>query len=131
MRQTSRAVALLLAVESAQATLTAQTPTITGGEFYFTTVFYPAVSDANGGTPTMQLNSRTAGYTMENQIYSATAATTPTWTLNTVNFQLAVAKTNYTDSIAESGSACMTCLGAKAIWCSRTYAYLETAPGDV
>jgi hypothetical protein len=81
MRQTSRAVALLLAVESAQATvatLTAQIPTITGGNFYFTTVFYPDSSDALAPTTSMQLNSRTAGYTWNQQVFGATAATTPT-----------------------------------------------------
>jgi hypothetical protein len=64
MRQTSRAVALLLAVESAQAALTAQAPTLAddADEFYYTTVFYPAASDANAPTGTMQLNSRTAGF---------------------------------------------------------------------
>lgn len=64
MRQTSRAVALLLAVESAQAALTAQAPAIGTDNFYYTTAFYPDVSDANGATTTMQLNSRTAGYTL-------------------------------------------------------------------
>jgi hypothetical protein len=62
MRQTSRAVALLLAVESAQAALTAQIPTIGTNNFYFTTVFYPDVSDALNPTASMQLNSRTAGF---------------------------------------------------------------------
>jgi len=62
MRQTSRAVALLLAVESAQAAQTANIPPIVAPAMYFTTVFYPVTSDADGATNTMQLNSRTAGY---------------------------------------------------------------------
>jgi hypothetical protein len=78
----------------------------------------------------MQLNSRTAGYTMVNQVYGKTAATGPTWTFGSVPYQLAVAKADYTDSIAAGGSACMTCLGGDGIWCSRTYSYLETAPSS-
>lgn len=70
MRQTSRAVALLLAAESAQAvasTLTANVPMITSGKFYYTTVFYPDTSDANAPNISMQLNSRTAAYTWNQQ----------------------------------------------------------------
>jgi len=61
MRQTSRAVALLLAVESAQA-LTDNSPDIASGNAYYETVWMPLISDANAPTTTMQLNSRTAGY---------------------------------------------------------------------
>jgi hypothetical protein len=75
----------------------------------------------------MQLNSRTAGYTMENQVYAETSATGPTWDLATNPYQKAIAETNYTDSTGVVGSSCMQCIGFGSVWCSRTYAYLETA----
>ena len=80
MRQTSRAVALLLAAESAQAAvsvLTLNAPTITAGHFYYTTVFYPDSSEANAPTTSMQLNSRTAAYTWNQQLFDPTTATSP------------------------------------------------------
>jgi hypothetical protein len=77
----------------------------------------------------MQLNSRTAGFTMANQVYGKTIAGAK-WTFGAVPYQLAVAVGDYSDSKAAGGSACMTCLGGDGIWCSRTYSYLETAPGD-
>jgi hypothetical protein len=130
MRQTSRAVALLLAVESAQATvatLTAQIPTITGSNFYFTTVFYPDVSDALKPTASMQLNSRTAGFTWDQRVFGKTAATTPFMAIGTTPYQLAIAMDSYANSKAAGGSSCVQCIGAGAVWCSRTFAYLETA----
>ena len=76
MRQTSRAVALLLAVESAQAAPTvANTPTIVSGDAYFNTVWMPSVSAANGATATLALNSRQAGYTNTAQIFEVSATT--------------------------------------------------------
>jgi hypothetical protein len=92
MRQTSRAVALLLAVESAQAALTANDPPIQSGEAYFKTVWMPDVSAANSPTPSIALNSRQAGYTNTAQIYGVTATTgsgSATW--KTLTYQKAVA----------------------------------------
>jgi len=52
--------------------------------------------------------------------------------LATNNYQKAIAKDNtYAAAVAEPGSSCMQCIGAGMVWCSRTYAYLETAPGAV
>ena len=82
MRQTSRAVALLLAVESAQAALTANVPAIvnTGATAvsYYETVWMPTSSDAYAPTTTLQLNSRTAGYNGTQQVFEKTAVTNNT-----------------------------------------------------
>jgi len=76
MRQTSRAVALLLALESANAAVTAQVPTTLSGQDYVT-IFSPAGS-ATGSAPTnsQQLNNRLAGYTGAFRVYDPTS--TPT-----------------------------------------------------
>ena len=79
MRQTTRAVALLLAVESAQAALTANVPAIAntgaGAVAYYETVWMPAVSDAYAPSGTMQLNSRTAGYNGAQRVFDKTSVT--------------------------------------------------------
>jgi len=79
MRQTSRAVALLLALESANAATTAQSaPTIgIGGDYE--TVFNPFSSDVVGApTTSQQLNNRNAGYTTTARVFGA-SGDTPTW----------------------------------------------------
>jgi hypothetical protein len=90
MRQTSRAVALLLAVESAQAaaaTLTPNSPDIAAGNQYFETVWMPLKSEAYEPETTTQLNSRTAGYNGSQQLYDPTvAAGTTSWELHSEKY---------------------------------------------
>jgi len=84
MRQTSRAVALLLALESANAQpITAQVPNAIGFGGDYQTVFNPANSNANP-TNELALNSRTAGYTGAPRVYGKTASPlSPAWTVAT------------------------------------------------
>jgi len=66
MRQTSRAVALLLALDSANAAdpgITAQVPATIGIGGQYSTVFNPAANAIGAPTPSDQLNNRQAGYT--------------------------------------------------------------------
>jgi len=49
--------------------------------------------------------------------------------LATNPYQEAIAEgATYALAKGKAGSSCMECIGAGAVWCSRTYAYLETAP---
>ena len=67
MRQTSRAVALLLAVESAQAVITPNVPAMDAGYQYYKSVWMPEQSVVESPTATQQLNSRTAGFSLSAQ----------------------------------------------------------------
>jgi hypothetical protein len=67
MRQTSRAVALLLAVESAQAVITPNIPAMVAGSQYYKSVWMPEQSVVESPLATQQLNSRTAGFSLVDQ----------------------------------------------------------------
>ena len=128
MRQTSRAVALLLAVESAQAGVTTPTtnaPAI-GNSAYYNTVWMPSESAANGATATLALNSRQAGYTNAAQVYGKTDPTAGTVGWATLTYQKAVAETTLAASTGLKGSFCIPCIANGGVWCSRTYSYVET-----
>jgi hypothetical protein len=125
MRQTSRAVALLLAVESAQAVPTTNLPAI-GDAAYYNTVWMPSESAANGATASLALNSRQAGYTNTARVYGLTAPTAGTVGWDTLIYQKAIAETTLALSTGVKGSFCIPCIANKGVWCSRTYSYVET-----
>jgi len=49
----------------------------------------------------------------------------------TATYQKAIAKSadTFTGAEAVPGSSCVQCIGGGGVWCSRTYAYLETTAG--
>jgi len=128
MRQTSRAVALLLAVESANAAITAQVPATVyvGGDY--STPFNSSGNNVIGNpTTSMQLNNRNAGYTNTPRVFGATG-TTPVWTALT--YRKAKMATNALASASTTnvvGSGCMNCINNNGVWCSRTFSYLSTS----
>jgi hypothetical protein len=97
MRQTSRAVALLLALESANAAITAQVPVGLGKGGDYVTIFNPSDS-ATGSSPTnsQQLNNRTAGYTGLTQVFAQSSTPTVAGTAST-------AVTGWTDAAYSAG----------------------------
>ena len=123
MRQTSRAVALLLAVESANAAVTLNFPAPTAGQAYNVNVFNPAatVDVANSN----QLNSRTAGYANRHPAFNPQPGAA--WGALVTNKAFMVT-TAYDAATAQTvaGSGCMLCLNAAGVWCSSTYSYLST-----
>jgi len=127
MRQTSRAVALLLAVESAHAVYTLNIPAPTAGVAYNTNVFNPAVSAGAAPTNTLQLNSRTAGYVNKHTTYNAQPGAL--WGAAVTNkAKLASGLTLATATTIAGSSGCMACLNGStaSVWCSSTYSYLST-----
>ena len=144
MRQTSRAVALLLALESAQASVTvtdigATYAKETGSteEFQDFAAAWNVANPAYGGTTARpsNLSNRQGAYQTE---FSAT-----TWTWGAVTIQKAnTVATKFTGSksdlvtdiaiadlvVVKPGSGCMACLGSSMsnVWCSRTYSFLVT-----
>jgi hypothetical protein len=91
MRQTSRAVALLLALESANAATTGQLPVAIGIGGDYTTVFNPSGAGSSViGTPSnsQQLNNRNAGYTNTPRVFGITGSA-PVW--GTVTYRFATA----------------------------------------
>jgi hypothetical protein len=130
MRQTSRAVALLLALESANAALTAQSPNAVGVGGDYNTVFNPSVSNVIGNpTGTMQLNNRNAGYKNTPRAF-AMSGNTPIWTTVTYRYAYALDNTLAAASLTVTnklGSGCMNCINGGGVWCSRTYSYLSSS----
>jgi hypothetical protein len=106
MRQTSRAVALLLALESANAAVTGQLPVGLSGPDYIT-IFSPSGS-ATGSAPTnsQQLNNRMAGYTGKFRTYSPTsvptAATGGTTNAGWTDATYSTAKANDSGTVLEN-----------------------------
>jgi len=141
MRQTSRAVALLLALESANAAITAQVPVGLGKGGDYVTVFNPSDSPT-GSSPTssQQLSNRTAGYTGLTRVFgqssvpvvAGTASTAVTgWTDATYSSgkvnNAATAETLVAQPRgAALGSGCIQCIRGTGVWCSRTFAYLSS-----
>lgn len=128
MRQTTRAVALLLALESTQAA------DLTGSEILAKeTGFQDAAAFWNGAQPataTNRLASRTAAY--------AIVKANNTWGWTTTSYQTAKAvdtSTNWTavisTNVLAAGSTCVNCVaGGTGVWCSRTFSYWLTASYD-
>ena len=130
MRQTSRAVALLLAVESAQAVAAVPTTNLPaiGPAAYYNTVWMPSVSAANGATASLALNSRQAGYTLTAQVFGLTTPTSGTASWGALTYQKAVAAVStLADATGVKGSFCVPCIANGGVWCSRTYSYIENA----
>jgi hypothetical protein len=125
MRQTSRAVALLLAVESANAVYTLNIPAPTAGIAFSDTVFLPAINAASAPTNTLQLNSRTAGYV--NKVTTKDPQGGIAWTTLVTNKAKFAASAAATAAITITGaSGCMACLNKDGVWCSSTYSYVST-----
>ena len=131
MRQTSRAVALLLTLETAQAgnrSVVLNLPTPTAGDATSSNFFNPVASSLV--TASQQLNSRTAAYSniVPNAIFVATQETGAKWLAASPHKARATGAANTTTFVV--GSSCIACLGGGGVWCSRTYAYLETGAGS-
>lgn len=94
MRQTSRAVALLLALESANAAVTTQVPAALGKGGDYVTIFNPALGSFPSNS--QQLNNRTAGYTGLAQVFAASTTPTAAGAANT-------AVTGWTDATYSTG----------------------------
>ena len=142
MRQTSRAVALLLALEGANAANATPTPndpaTVTIGGGYLT-VFNPLSSVTGMPSTSQQLNNRNAGYTGKAQTWTPDATPTAVdgshltvgWTTATfraakvLNTAAVMAITAAPLTVA--GSGCVQCIRGAGVWCSRTYSYLSTS----
>jgi hypothetical protein len=128
MRQTSRAVALLLALDSANAAQTKNFPD-SGAAAYSVNAFNPVASAQGAPTNTLQLNSRTAGYMNAKPIVGA--ITGSAWiTLAPMKGKIGPYESssdtgaNTMTTLASSG--CMNCLNNAGVWCSRTFSYLST-----
>jgi hypothetical protein len=129
MRQTSRAVALLLALDSANAALVLNVPLPTAGIAFSTDAFNPAVSAEGAPTNSLQLNSRTAGYVNRHTVYGAQAGASWGATIVSNKAKLASGAALAAAVTITGASGCMQCLNAAApgVWCSSTYSYLSTA----
>jgi len=123
MRQTSRAVALLLVLESAQAANTEATTTSATNFNNFGTVTPLAAS-------TTALTSRTAQWNNNGALATAgtmAAAGVLAWA-TPVASSCASAKVAGAVNVALAGTAtpCVACIAAGGVWCSRTYSYSYT-----
>jgi hypothetical protein len=127
MRQTSRAVALLLAVESANAAFTLNFPAPTAGVAYDANVFNPTISEQGNPSNSNQLNGRTAGYV--NKVTTFNAQAGATWTALVTNKAVlpGTGGTNALSITVAGASGCMACLNKAGVWCSSTYSYLSTS----
>lgn len=120
MRQTSRAVALLLVLESAQAAATTWTAT--------------TPSNFNSGTKAAylsavnQMTSRTAPWT-NTGVYtggtvSAAATAWATPVASKINTIVVAALTDL--QLVTGATPCVACIAGGGVWCSRTYSYNYT-----
>jgi len=126
MRQTSRAVALLLTLESAQAVLRVRVqnlPAEAAGVAYGENPFNAPAADLV--LPSTVLNSRTAPYAAVNpNAILAVKETGAKWLPAAA--QKGKAGTTAILGTNTSGSGCMACINGLGVWCSRTYSYLES-----